>query len=249
MTFTTELGIGNGARPYNFDLQLVMPTALGTNASTQQFANILVTNTTMPGSKINTREFYMNGRSVKIPGTIQQDQLWTCTFYLDDEYFMRTKIENWISLIDNYFLSGTPTTGSGLIDIVMSKADSYIQSAVTSFLGNVSINDIKNSQSIGDGLANTSKYLASSLLKNLGVIGSGASAAITATATVTQKSYTGSNIATCTMHNLFPIEISPIQFNNDGIDQIGTFTVTFAYSYHEFNKQNNLLTNVVNNIL
>jgi hypothetical protein len=191
----------------------------------------------------------MNGRLLKLPGVIQQDQSWQCTFYLDDEYFMRTKIENWISLIDNYFLTGTPTTGVGITDILMQKADGYIQKAASSLLGNVSINDIKNSQNIADGLANTSKYLASSLLKKTGVLGSGTYSALTATATVTQKSYNGGSIAECTMYNIFPIEVSPILFTNDGIERIGTFTVTFAYSYHTFNKKNSLLTNVVSAVV
>lgn len=249
MTFLKELALGNVARPYNYEIKITMPSDVGVNASTEQYINTLVMSTNMPGSKVSTRDFYIDGRLVKLPGVIQQDQLWSCTFYLDDEYYMRHKIENWMSIIDNYFLRKAPVTGSGLVDIVSSKATSYLTSFANDFFGNASLSSIKNSDNIADGIANTSKFIGKSLFEYFGLNNAGTKNALAASAKVIQKSYSGTTIATCTMYNVFPIEITPISFKDDAVDSVGSFSVTFCYSHHEFEKQNSLLTNVVSSII
>lgn len=221
-----ELGLGNGARPCNYKLNMKMPNALGTSIMTNQFLDTLVKNTSMPGSTLNTREFWVDGHVIKLPGVVEQDQTWEATFYLDDGYYMRYKMENWIQLCDKFFLKKDISAGGGKEGIV---------GAIQNFFMGSSAN--KNTVQAAISSTATGNGIVSKVLQKEGYITDTSYKANELLATeivVTQQSYTGGDIATCIMYNAFPTKISAIKFDDADTNNISEFAVTFTYSHHEY---------------
>jgi hypothetical protein len=235
MNLPLELGIGNGARPHNYSIAINMPAELGPSFVTNKWFESLILTTDFPGAKMNTRSVFIDGHEIKIPGTMQQDQTWKATFYLDDNYYARIKMESWMYLLDNYFLHKAPPS-AGFAD-----AGSMAINKVTDMIKNFF--KPKSSGGIVSSILESGSSFIDKVLANEGfgqAVKLMAGQVRKASITVTQKSYTGTDILSCTMYNAFPIDISSITFDDSDVSSISQFTVTFAYSHHEIHKGSGL---------
>lgn len=108
--------LSNVARPHKFEVNIIPPTALN-NTYSMTSINTFVTSTSIPQVTIHTADFMINGRKVKIPSRMEYSQTWQCTFYLDDNYYIRRLLEVWMFNMDGFYRSNNevmPNSG-GLV--------------------------------------------------------------------------------------------------------------------------------------
>lgn len=222
MNVALELMGGNFARPCNYRLQMEMPALIGTSPVSNKYLDTLVKNTSIPGTEVTTRDFWIDGHVVKLPGVAKQDQTWEATFYLDDEYYARLKFEAWIQLCDKYFMRQKPS---------MSKVD-RIATGISNLLPG---KDRTITTPTNSANTSSSNWFNDALKREgFGAKTAGENGeALQAKILLTQQTYTGADLVTCTMYNVFPTKITPIRFDDADSTSVSEFTVTFSYSHHE----------------
>lgn len=92
----------NVTRPYNYSITIRLPDRL------KDFLGLLSIDTSVKASSlpkltVDHRDLRYKGRTIKIPDKVSYPGTWSCTFYLDDAYFVRDAIEKWMMMFDTYY--------------------------------------------------------------------------------------------------------------------------------------------------
>lgn len=154
--------LGNGARPYKFKVELSLPNDIVVSSILDSNKiNTLCKSTQLPGVRVSQRVFWDNGHQYYLPSTKIYDTEWTSSFYIDDNFFVRTILEKWVALIDSYNgikVNDISTNKNGMIEdaidflnsnSTVKKYSSTIQNAANSLTGEV----IKGATSlVGSGI-------------------------------------------------------------------------------------------------
>lgn len=129
-----EGALGNGGRPYRYKISI---TPAGEASKGElELLNTLAKATTIPGVRIQPRNFMYKGHIIPIDGTKIYDNEWQCTFYLDDDYSTRLILEYWVSYIDAFMSGLSPEpAGKGLMDSLIGAMTSKVKGLVDSFFG------------------------------------------------------------------------------------------------------------------
>jgi hypothetical protein len=251
-----ELALGgNGARGFKYKISIDFPSKLSILNLTAPKLNTLCKATTIPGVKINQRDFYKWGHAYKLPGTKVYDTDWSATFYLDDSYSVRIAIEKWIALIDRYNTQGSTeiednqdlsSMVSGLfnnaVDSISSSAkdiltngiqsgiSSLTNSTIASNLGNSTIGQLGDiDQSVKDWTGDNR----ASVAKSDSMFG---------TIRITQVHVIGTDSITYVLHDVYPIGISSISFDDSRVDSINEFSCNFSFSNYTIEPSNSLVS-------
>lgn len=234
--------LGNGFRPFRYRLEIKMPSYVeyDTGIFSNNIANTLVKATTLPGVRMQQRNFTTKGgHTVPIVGTKVFDQEWNATFYLDDKFQLRIAFEQWIGILDS-FGSGIPRKKTSLMDsLKKSLGDALVGSdgifggaretvakadpATT--LGDVPIGDYIPKISYG------TMYKPSDEKTNMyGEI------------KITPLDINDeTEIYTYTLHNVHPIYLQSITLDDTMTANIGEFTCSFAFSHYSIESSKSLL--------
>ena len=116
---------GNLARPSHFDVILTFPKIFNSNSDKKY--NILAKNVKFPSKKMDTIEYKYKGQSIKLPGRVSYEGNISLTFVLDENYTIKSELDDWINSIDIYQYSGTKHDNKyKLIDIENKKGSMII---------------------------------------------------------------------------------------------------------------------------
>lgn len=127
-----ESALGNGARPYKYRIEI--KPANGADKGDNSLLNTLCKATSIPGVRLQPRNFFIKGHSVPVDGIKQYDTEWNCTFYLDGDYTTRLILEHWLAYIDGS-MSGdfgdvVPLKNGNLMGVITSKLKSFVTSNI-----------------------------------------------------------------------------------------------------------------------
>ena len=92
-----------GARPSLFQVELLFPPVAGIKQPTIK-SKFLVKGATIPASTIGAYDVFFHGRAVKVAGDRTFDT-WETTIINDEDFAIRSRIEEWINLISNHTLN------------------------------------------------------------------------------------------------------------------------------------------------
>jgi hypothetical protein len=116
--FKEQLGSG-GARPNQFEVQLLWPTGLQDAPNSEK--QLLVTGAALPASTVNPAIIQYRGREIKMAGERIFDP-WTITIANDSEFSLRKPFEHWM---DNMNTKGN-AAGDEANEAVWLKPSEYV---------------------------------------------------------------------------------------------------------------------------
>ena len=98
--FKTNLKQG-GARPSLFKVEFQYPSGITAPPTRSEF---LIKATTIPASTIGSYDVYYHGKAIKVAGDRSFDT-WDTTIFNDEDFGIRSTLENWMSAISNHSLN------------------------------------------------------------------------------------------------------------------------------------------------
>jgi hypothetical protein len=109
-----------GARPSLFKVELSYPSPIEPHKiGTFNSSEFLVKSASIPTSIIGSYDVFFHGKAIRIAGDRSFDT-WETTIINDEDFAIRSRLENWINLISNHTLNTrdtTYTTNSGMSGI------------------------------------------------------------------------------------------------------------------------------------
>lgn len=121
----------NVTRPYNYGIVLRLPDL------TKDYIGLLsidsmVKASSLPKMTVDHLDFKYKGRTIKVPNKVNYPGTWSCTFYLDETYFVREAIEKWMMMFDSYY-DGTNGSSSMLGGVFVNKSKIFSTATVTQY--------------------------------------------------------------------------------------------------------------------
>lgn len=251
-----EKVLGNGHRPFRYSVNISFPRSVTSDTDT---VNTLVKATTIPGVKIQQRNFYHKGHIIPLSGMKVYDQEWSATFYLDENYKIRNIMDKWIMVQDPFLsgvisddLLGSRTMMDAGLSMLKNGASSLLGSANDSFtpivsdsfesagvvgystpLGDVSF---ESAESIKSVIEKTQNFL-----KDTVITESTDGTVIYGEVKITALDIDDSEeIVTYTLHNAFPIAVQAVTLDDSMTANISEFTCSFAFSHYTISKSDSL---------
>ena len=108
----------NVTRPYMYNVNIRLPDVSKDYIGLMTIDTI-VKSSSLPKLSVDSIDLKYKGRTIKIPNKLNYPGTWTCTFYLDDTYFVREAMEKWMFMFDRYYDGANisfSVTGGWIID-------------------------------------------------------------------------------------------------------------------------------------
>lgn len=93
--------LNDGARNTRFDVKLVIPAQINNTFTNTEGLSIMCKATNFPNRTIQTQNIIFRGRNIPVPISTKYSNTWTCTFYNDENHYLRTLFELWMDAVDS----------------------------------------------------------------------------------------------------------------------------------------------------
>lgn len=103
------------------------------NMTTELAIDLFATATSLPKTTLATTEFKVDGRKYVIPYHVGYDNTFEVTYYLDENFTVRSVMEEWMYMCDEYFRSGTTTSHKGMYSEILVVQQSYSGQDLTGY--------------------------------------------------------------------------------------------------------------------
>ncbi len=229
--------LSSGQRPFRYKVSLSLPSNIAKVSGVlyDNAVDILCKSATLPTNSITTTPVGLDGRTINIPTLMKLDNTTNMTFFIDEKSSVRRIIEYWYFCMDSGVTTSEDTPsipGSGVANIVGSVANigagfisnltsdiPIVGDAVNSFLG------------INKGIeANTDINLTGELK-------------------LTLLNYSGNAVGSYTYKNVFPIDLSGSDMQDEQTETINEFNVTFGYTHYVYKKETESIIDTVTGLV
>ncbi|QPX62805.1 putative tail tube protein [Campylobacter phage F207] len=229
--------LSSGQRPFRYKVSLNLPAKIAkiSGALYDNAVNILCKGATLPAPSILTTPVGLDGRTINIPTLMKLDNTTNMTFFIDEKSSVRRILEYWTFCIDSGITANeeTPSVpGAGVANIVGSVAN----------IGAGFISDITSDIPIVGNAVN------SFLGINKGVSGN-TDINMTGELKLTLLNYSGNAVGSYTYKNIFPIDVTGSDMQDDQTETINEFSVTFGYTHYVYKKETESIIDAVTGIV
>lgn len=240
-----DMALGNGNRPYQYKVSIELPSAMASMMLDNTKVDALCKKVSVPDMQMEQVSMHIHGREVKVPFATNYSSETSIGFYLDDEFFMRHVLEFWMLSMDCYRTFNNPNYIGGL-----QPSPGVVDSLKN--LGNSIINKLidKGKSLLGSAISDVASYTGNETLKSgasmldnflNGISGSKLDAYKFGKILITPLNYNMNEICTYTLYNVYPINLSTINYANESIGTITEFDANFYYSHYTIESPTTLL--------